>query len=1332
MRTRIPPRWISYRTPSIVLIALLLLGAGKLPATHTSPRFGARLFAGQSNTAGGAQGAGGNVIPAPPLINTPGIGVHQAVQDPGEPEYASDPKTGQSFRWDKSKKSWFLSGLTATSAETSTPLGFDGRLDSDGTPIPEPPIFENFGSMTLQGGSATDEFLYEYATGQTWPPEHDGARWAYIPESRRWIHFNGTAWIDEQAGTNFGTTGVVVKAGAADQTKAQAPAQQNPAPTQPQSTVPPAKTGAAKPCLRDKDCVFIKYYADFMNELAIHYADVVNQAMATRDADLESAAQLDHAASDWDNKTDPGDRAVGTALHRTAEATRNKLQNAIDNYQAARAESLVDYEEYQETEAYDGSGAGSTGTSGPASGATGTGTSQAGGARSPSISDAELAANLCERAKVLRDIAASDRQKAAATTDPQAIKFLTDDAKMMDGMAKEREDLANHDDPNTPCPPKTQATNGGNTGAGNGQVSQNTGGGTANNSSYLDRGYSATKFTRQCLIEARILEVNGSRELGVNTSRVSMNVTCAPSNPVTTIPGQAAVTPDKGILIQIPPPSFTIDSNLPLSGFSSTGSNLIISPGMSFTSPGVNPYSTTIFLPADPNTTGTTNFNFNFNLDTTGMNGKNAIVSLDGSPGVNLTSPYNAPPNFTGYVYNGQVLGFGPSNFSFGTRLDLQSQVNTMIKTRLPAAIDAMLLGCTAKTPTLTSFTPGANGSGGISIQFDCKGNVVPANSVVALTTTTGAITDGSVGCMGTGCTGSIPGTLTFDPHVMLFPLTLPDTKTDTATTIKTFKIDIKYKLTDSNPLSMGISLEGLQGVDIKSEGNGLPDWFRPTLPDEPRAPFTQYTPAFDRVTSRDYPLRNFVVDYERVFTPTLVNDMTTVPTVLPNFGSSILPLRFNNEFGGNIGGPIRRDNTFFFTPGLSSLNQQTGELNLETPGVGGGGYPAIGPEGGRFAFGTGVHFYGSLPGVQAYPETDSTGGLNFNPNEYQGLHLPNFTPRSYIRPTEYEWSLAQLMIAIFFPGSKSYCQNDFPSELQKLVGVTAACRPVRSARVVAAKAPTQSPAPTPAAADRPRLQTVSLRAGKYPAANESGGQRGGNSGGQSPVQAQQAGMAPKEIRVTFVATGKSTGPEAFDYHVDDPTKKVKSLRVPDGSVFVAIKPGIVQPMKVKAGDNEVQGPLPGYCAEFEKEPPPAGTEYRLADAATQQKYSFVRYISQAAGQMKEKNLFHPDNPNADGYFQSEVQSAIWIWINKWTQEQFAQHTVEKTKQNVETLKRTWTQEMETLVRNAVPGRWRDDAELLKEAQDLESAAAGTRGGRRGGRGGRGARGGRRGTQPEN
>jgi hypothetical protein len=216
--------------------------------------------------------------------------------------------------------------------------------------------------------------------------------------------------------------------------------------------------------------------------------------------------------------------------------------------------------------------------------------------------------------------------------------------------------------------------------------------------------------------------------------------------------------------------------------------------------------------------------------------------------------------------------------------------------------------------------------------------------------------------------------------------------------------------------------------------------------------------------------------------------------------------------------------------------------------------------------------------------------------------------------------------------------------------------------------------------------------------------------------------MPTEGFSYSIVSNGKSTG-EAFQLQLVDSTGKVKSVRMPEGTVLEAIRPGVTQPVTARGGANLVTQPLNGFCLEFEKQPPAEGTMYRIADEETQQKYRSLRYLSGAGAQMKQKNMFHPDS-NPAAYNDAIMQYAVWVKMNGWTLEQFIQHFIERTKKNAEALKVKWTAEMETTLRNAGPGRWGDISEMLKEAQDLEKAAEGRRGGR-------GGRGGRSGAQPE-
>ncbi len=106
---------------------------------------------------------------------------------------------------------------------------------------------------------------------------------------------------------------------------------------------------------------------------------------------------------------------------------------------------------------------------------TGANTTPGAPAQPQPTGNSSLAADLCERAKALRDIAARDRQMADTAQDQRTKDYLLGDAKMMDGMAKEREDLARYYDPNA-CPEHATAIPGGGGPGQNGAGSQSAGG----------------------------------------------------------------------------------------------------------------------------------------------------------------------------------------------------------------------------------------------------------------------------------------------------------------------------------------------------------------------------------------------------------------------------------------------------------------------------------------------------------------------------------------------------------------------------------------------------------------------------------------------------------------------------------------------------------------------------------------------------------------------------------------------------------------------------------------------------------------------------------------
>jgi hypothetical protein len=192
-------------------------------------------------------------------------------------------------------------------------------------------------------------------------------------------------------------------------------------------------------------------------------------------------------------------------------------------------------------------------------------------------------------------------------------------------------------------------------------------------------------------------------------------------------------------------------------------------------------------------------------------------------------------------------------------------------------------------------------------------------------------------------------------------------------------------------------------------------------------------------------------------------------------------------------------------------------------------------------------------------------------------------------------------------------------------------------------------------------------------------------------------------LTYSIVSNGKSTG-EAFQLQVADPTGKVKSVNMSEGTVLEAIKPGAAQPVTAPAGGNVIKQPLNGFCVQFHTQPPPEGTLYRIANQAVQQKYAPLRFLSGAAAQMSKANQFHPDSdPNA--YKNAILQYALWSKLEGWGQQQFTQNFIDRTKQNADSLHVPWTKQMEDALTAAAPGRWRDITEMTTQAQALEKAS---------------------------
>jgi hypothetical protein len=365
---------------------------------------------------------------------------------------------------------------------------------------------------------------------------------------------------------------------------------------------------------------------------------------------------------------------------------------------------------------------------------------------------------------------------------------------------------------------------------------------------------------------------------------------------------------------------------------------------------------------------------------------------------------------------------------------------------------------------------------------------------------------------------------------------------------------------------------------------------------------------------------------------------------------------------------------------------------------------------------------YYPIPGIPGLLPPLNINPIDTNPsapdNQTHRIVIPRLYIRQpaeyYIRPQGYYDNRSQYFWIYDGPGSPHYCAFDFPDalrsfpEIRHALAIEAASRRSRESYAAREKSPGQFQLASfrqPLLRQPSPFSEIDSRLSPAP--------QNGAPGGPT---------ANPGFTYSIVSNGKSTG-EAFQLQLLDTTGKVKSVRMRSGTVVEAIAPGVTQPVTASAGagDKVVTQPLNGFCLEFTKHPPAEGTLYRLADDTTQQKFEPMRFISRAGDQMQEKKLFHPDS-DPKAYTDAILQYALWSKLEGWSQEQFTQHFVERTKENADALHVKWSKEMEGALRAAAPGRWKDISEMIQEAGELQKNSGQGRGGRRGGRGGRGGR----------
>ena len=124
-----------------------------------------------------------------------------------------------------------------------------------------------------------------------------------------------------------------------------------------------------------------------------------------------------------------------------------------------------------------------------------------------------------------------------------------------------------------------------------------------------------------------------------------------------------------------------------------------------------------------------------------------------------------------------------------------------------------------------------------------------------------------------------------------------------------------------------------------------------------------------------------------------------------------------------------------------------------------------------------------------------------------------------------------------------------------------------------------------------------------------------------------------------------------------------------------------------------------GYCLEKEQRPPSTGEVYALANAGKQSQFSAARSILRAGGELYGSGQLNPEvEGDAEQYFHSIRQWAIWTHERGYDEARFTEEFVGHTRSNLETRDVVWTPEIEALVGALAPNRWRDVSNVLTAA----------------------------------
>jgi hypothetical protein len=215
------------------------------------------------------------------------------------------------------------------------------------------------------------------------------------------------------------------------------------------------------------------------------------------------------------------------------------------------------------------------------------------------------------------------------------------------------------------------------------------------------------------------------------------------------------------------------------------------------------------------------------------------------------------------------------------------------------------------------------------------------------------------------------------------------------------------------------------------------------------------------------------------------------------------------------------------------------------------------------------------------------------------------------------------------------------------------------------------------------RLALAAPRGGEFTIAR----QGGGSQKSRSPIQ------------TVLTSLGGSTG-EALQIQVLNPAGGPIKLGG-NGLVVEPIRREAQQKVQKViaqfAAKNPITAKVNGYCLEFLRQPPGAGTMFRMASPELQKRFAPMRRVLQAAQRMEKLGLMKPDSDPTE-YYHSIKQWALWAKTEKFDVRRFGDAFVEHAKKNLKAAGRQWTGQIEDVIRGVVPHRWEQITQVLTMA----------------------------------